>query len=595
MNKLKLVMSMSAALLLAACSGGTSSTPASSQGTSSSAATSSQVSSEAPADTSEEPSSEPAPEVTSEDPSEDPSSEPAPEPSSEPEPTSEPEPEPTSEPEPEPTSEPEPEPTSEPEPEPSSEPEPSAETSQSGDHFINEPVTIDFWYNGNDSAKTWFESMATNFQKIEPNVTVNYTKTSGSYADVSKLVSDGLAADNYPDMFIGYPDACQYVINAGKAVKLDSYIDDPNYGWTEDEKDDIVEEYLSEGANFSVRGTYCLPFAKSTEALFYNKTKLDGLVLEGVNGGNALTEDYFDSLTWEEFFGVFCPALKAYNDTLDPAKKLYSIADKGSAILSYDSDDNLFITLANQYGYGYTDVDVETGVGEILFDNPGMKSLAKDWNAYRKADYACTTISAGNVRGNALLKDANALFYIGSTGGLSYAQDTQNAGYEVGVVKVPYAEGHDRKVINQGPSAIFCRHNNAQGKRDTNRILASWLFYKYFTNETNSLTWSLNTGYSPIRYSAYESEEWTEYCDADSVASEYGVKSLEHLQALSANYVSSVNNFFYTSPVFKGSAEARTQVGSLIGNIMNLSAADCTDAKVDELFQTAVNNTKAKM
>ncbi|MBR1847005.1 MAG: extracellular solute-binding protein [Bacilli bacterium] len=463
------------------------------------------------------------------------------------------------------------------------------------DYFIDVPVTIDFWYNGNDSAKAWFESMAANFMEMEPNVTINYTKTSGSYADVSKLVNDGLAADNYPDMFIGYPDAVQYVLSAGKGVNLDSYISNEEYGLSEEDLDDFNEDYLNEGRNFSLPGTYCMPFAKSTEALFYNKSKLNGIVLAGVNGGAALTEDYFNNLTWEEFFGTFCPALTAYNNGLDDDKKLFTIADKGSAILSYDSDDNLFITLAQQYGYDYTDVDLESGTGKVLFNNEGMRNLCKTWNNYRQLNYACTTVSSGNVRGNALLKDRNALFYIGSTGGLTYAQDTQKAGYEVGIARVPYAAGHERKVINQGPACAFCRHNNSEGKRDTNRILASWLFYKYFTNPTNSLVWSINTGYSPVRWSAYETDEWAEYCNTEDVAAEYGVKSLEHLQALSANYVQTVANDFFSSPVFKGSAEARAQVGSLIGGIMNLKAEDCTDAKILDMFETAVNNTKAKM
>ena len=601
---------LTASFLLGACAAPASSAAESSQAPSSQAATSSQApeqSSQAPSSQASSEESSKAPEASS---AAEESSKPAPEESSEPaeassEPAESSEPvEESSEPIVE-SSEPvvessEPvEESSEPVEE-SSEPveessEPVESSAPAGEGYVTEPVTIDFWYNGNDSAKAWFESMAANFQKLEPNVTINYTKTSGSYSDVSKLVNDGLAADNYPDMFIGYPDAAQYVISAGKAVNIENWMYNENYGWTEDDFDDINEDFLAEGASFSLPGTYCLPFAKSTETLFYNKDKLDGLILPGVNDGHALGQDYFDSLTWEEFFDVLCPALEAYNDSLEDTKKLYTISDKGSGILCYDSDDNLFITLAEQYGYGYTASNVETGVGEILFNNEGMRGLAKKWNEYRRKNYACTTLSANKVRGNELLKNRNSLFYVGTTGGLTYANDTQKAGYEVGMAKVPYAEGMERKVISQGPSCVFCRHNNAQGKRDTNRILASWLFYRYFTQPENALVWSINTGYSPIRYSAYETEEWAEYCDTDAIAAEYGAKTLEHLQAVSANYVSTVTNDFFSSPVFKGSAEAREQVGSLIGAIMNLSEAECTDDKINALFETAVNNTKAKM
>ena len=474
--------------------------------------------------------------------------------------------------------------------------ESSSSASNSGEAaegFIKNDVSIDFWYNGNDSSKAWFEAMINQFKAIEPKVTINYTKQSGSYNDVADLVSKGIAADNYPDMYVGYPDSCQEVINAAKAVNMDPYIDNPDYGWTEEEKEDIVDDFLDEGKQFVIPGTYSLPFAKSTEALFYNKTKLINLVLPGVNNGNGISEAYLNSLTWEEFFDVLCPALATYNNSLPDNQKLYTIAEKGSAILSYDSDENLFITLAEQYGYGYTNVDNVLGQGQLLFNNENMRNLLKQWNGYRKNNYVCTELSATKVRGNTLFAASNSLFYVGSTGGLKYAADAHKNNIEVGVARVPYARGKTPKVISQGPSIIFIKHPKAgSSETDTDRILASWLFTKFVTNPTNAMVWSINTGYSPIHWSAYESAEWQEYCDASL---QPNVLSLEHLQAVAANYVSNVNRYYFSSPVFKGSATARSQVGSLIGTVLNLEAAECTDAKLVELFNNAENIIQGKM
>ncbi len=476
----------------------------------------------------------------------------------------------------------------------SSKPSTEESSEPSVKHFIDNETTIDFWYNGNDSSQEWLKSAAESFKaSVEPNVTVKVTKSSGSFGDAAKAVTDGIAANNYPDIFVGYPDAGQDIINANKCLNLEPYINNAEYGLSAEEHDDYVEEFLEEGSNYAMPGVYSFSFCKSTEALYYNKQKLRDLVLPGVNNGLPIGDNYYNNLTWDEFFDVYCPALMAYNETLDDAHKLFTIAEKGSAILSYDSDENLFITLAEQYGYGYTSVDKVTGKAEILFNNQDMRDLMKKWNGYRNANYVCSELSAAKVRGNKLLAADNALFYIGSTGGVTYAQDAQKAGFEVGVAAIPQANLSARKVILQGPSLIFLKHPGKEGEKyDQDKALASWLFAKYITNYDHCVTWSYNTGYTPIRYSVYESAEWADYCDE----TQYETLDFERLQAATAAYVSTLStDEYFTSPVFWGSSAARGQAGSLTGNILNLTKEEATDEKIADLFNTAYNNTKGKM
>ena len=80
--------------------------------------------------------------------------------------------------------------------------------------------------------------------------------------------------------------------------------------------------------------------------------------LEGINNGNPINETYLNSLTWEEFFGKLCPAIMDYIKTPDGAN-LLNTKDGDYYIMSYDSDDNLFITLAEQYGYDYTAIKTD--------------------------------------------------------------------------------------------------------------------------------------------------------------------------------------------------------------------------------------------
>ena len=178
-------------------------------------------------------------------------------------------------------------------------------------------------------------------------------------------------------------------------------------------------------------------------------------------------------------------------------------------------------------------------------------------------------------------KDA-MLFSIGSTGGVKYQFDSGNA-HNVGVAPIPQAAGKPKKVISQGPDFAFLDHNSE------NRAKATWLFYKLFTSTKYNSSWALTTGYSPIRYSVMETKDYQEYADASSK----DPQTLDRLYALNANYAGNAAEFFFTSPVFKGSSEARNQVGTIFASCV--TAGDNLDAQIDSIFETAVNNTKLKM
>lgn len=450
------------------------------------------------------------------------------------------------------------------------------------DYFIKEKTTITFW--NTFSYATQIENMIASFKEVEPNVEVVNVKQSGSYNDLMSMTIQGFPANNYPDLVVAYPDHVAEYLDYNKAIKLDDYIDNPEYGWTAEEKADIIPNYLAEGQAYPVPGTYSLPMAKSTEAMYYNADVLVGLNLKSIdatiNNGQPLSTDYLNNLTWEELFDKLCPAIVAYNDSLPEAEKILKSDQKYHAVFAYDSDDNLFITLAQQYGYAYTEIDPVTGEGKILFNNDGMKSLMKKFNDAYKKGYFITKGSAGGDYTNTLFTKQNTLFSVGSTGGVKYQQSET---FNVNVAKIPHAEGKDPYVINQGPSVAFLNHN------DENRALATWLFYKHMANETNSLYWALETGYMPIRESNYLTDDYIEYANVAGKPD----KSLELLTAKNAAYVSTVSNDLFVSPVFKGSSEARNQAGSLM--TLCLTAATCDDAFLNAEFAKAVDNVLLEM
>ena len=447
-----------------------------------------------------------------------------------------------------------------------------------GDFFVKEDVTIEFLCLTDNHYKSSLERMISEFEALEPHVKVNLTNPSaaGNYSVLEKTVIAGFFKEDYPDIVQCYPDNVVKYIDRNKAINLDPYLSNEQYGLKE-EKDDYIDTFLKEGTHYAVEGTYSLPFCKSTELLYYNAdVLLDNLVLPGVNNGEALDENYFNNLTWEEMFNVLCPALKAYNEA-NKVGDVYPLYDmgEGCGIFTYDSDENFFITLANQYEYGYTSVD-SNGKGSIDFDNDGMKNLMKMLKTAKDNGYLQTRGSYGDYVSNLFTSD-KSLFTVSSTASLSYNYSEDNP-FKIGVSKLPKAEGKEYSSINQGPSVCLLDHN------DDNRALASFLFWKYITNEKNSSLWAVNTGYMGIRDSSYTSPEYIAALEVEDDSKLYDKAVSDNLKM-----IKEVSNTTFNTPVFRGSSNARTNVGILLRDC--LKATDL-DASIDELFKNASDDAK---
>ena len=462
----------------------------------------------------------------------------------------------------------------------------SGKDSEVGGDSFDEATEITIWTTYNDTYQTIINNCIEEFEGMYENVKVNNVKQQGSYDDLKKMCVDGFAVDNYPDIVSAYPDSVADFLNRGKGLDMNPYMNDAKIGWTEQDFEDIPESIIKAGQSYSIEGTYSLPCSKSTEAMYYNQDVLVGLNLADIdatiNDGQPLNDAYFQNMTWEELFEKLVPALDAYDKAQTDDKKIIDRTTYTDwAWVGYDSDDNLFITLAEQYGYDYTASDKDTGKGQILFDNDGMKNLMKKFAGYNANHYFTTK---GVIKQNVNYRStADAmLFSIGSTGGVKYQFSSDNP-HNVGVAPIPHAAGKPMKVISQGPDFAFLDHGNS------NKARATWLFYKLFTTTKYNSAWALATGYSPIRYSVMETKQYLDYADAES----QDPKTLDRLYALNASYASKAAQYFFTSPVFKGSSEARNQVGTIYAACV--AAGDNLNTEIDSIFATAVANTKLKM
>jgi multiple sugar transport system substrate-binding protein len=467
----------------------------------------------------------------------------------------------------------------------------AGDSASNSDSTSSDKITITYQSTTGKQTQPYLEAYIDEFNKAYPQYKAVPSYFSGSYAALEGDVIKGFSAGTYPDLVQCYPDHVAEYLNYGKAANLQEFIDstDTNVGLTAEDKADYVDAYMKEGQMYSVPGTYSLPNSKSTELMFWNKGVLNGLVLNQsghvINEGKALSQTYFDNLTWEELFNNLCPALVAYNDGLATDKKILKADQKYHGVVGYDSDDNFFITLAEQYGYKYTSIDQTTGKGSADFNNPEMKALMKTFHKAANDGYLISKASAGNSNVNNFFTKNNLLFSIGSTGGVKYQFSTDNP-MDVGVARIPHAAGKDAKVISQGPSVCVLSHgNDATAKA---RVKGAYLLWKTMTTKKNSLNWALNSGYMCIRKSNYQEQE---YIDAND-ETKSNEKTLERLMARSNTYAQGILGELFTSPVFVGSSACRASALGIMSWTLTKGDYDdaAYDAKFEEMYAQAVKD-----
>ena len=159
---------------------------------------------------------------------------------------------------------------------------------------------ITFWAK-NDTNKTQtaiYQKAITDFEGIYPNIRVNlrlYTNYGDIYNDVITNISTGTT----PNVCITYPDhIATYLTGTNVVVPLDDLFADASYGLGGDQvrfdsvkEEEIVPQFLKE-CSFDDH-YYALPYMRSTEACYVNKTYVEKL-------GYTLPE----TLTWDFIWEV---------------------------------------------------------------------------------------------------------------------------------------------------------------------------------------------------------------------------------------------------------------------------------------------------
>lgn len=411
----------------------------------------------------------------------------------------------------------------------------------------NKNYEITFWAK-NDTNKTQtdiYRKAIEDFQSYYPNIKVNlrlYTDYSKIYNDVITNVSTGTT----PNVCITYPDhIATYISGSNNIAELDELIDDEEYGlggskikFDSPKREELVEKFVEECRLDGV--LYALPYMRSTEACYVNKTYVEKL-------GYELPE----KLTWDYVWEVSEAAAKKGAD----GKYLLNGQEVMIPFI-YKSTDNMMIQMTEQLQSGYS-----TPEGEVKLFNDTTKELLYKIGGYAGSG-VFSTFQISSYPGN-FFNAGQCIFAIDSTAGatwiggdapLSDIAEDAKVEFETVVYPIPQFDVDNPRMISQGPSV--CVFNKA----DPGEVMASWLFTQYLLTNDVQIAYSKTEGYTPVTNKARDSIEYQSYLKAA------GADNKEHYQVkIDATRVllSNTNNTFVT-PVFNGSTSLRNASGQLI-------------------------------
>ena len=403
--------------------------------------------------------------------------------------------------------------------------------------------TIVFYSSQGDNLQQITQVAINRLQEKFPGWKVQHVQV-GGYDDVKEKVISDFQGKQQPDLAYCYADHVAQYLQTSKVVDMSTLInstatvkgaEDKEYavGYTEKEIADFNQGYYKEGlaSNYGDYAKYgykadamlTLPFVKSTELMYYNKTALDALGLE-------------PATTWDELWRQ-AKLIKAKYPTATP--------------LGYDSEANWFITMCEQNGWGYTSANAP----HYLFNNANTTAWLKELNDYYNKGYIATQNEYGSYTSALFTKgtDGGAIYCIGSSGGAKH-QDPGSA-FTWGIAPIPGSKQADGSVnyaaISQGPSLVMFEAGNGVENVDEKKIM-TFMFVKELMDPEFQAAFAKESGYNPSRSSVFENEDYAEHMNGKSIT------------AVAANIAASMSNRFFTSPAFIGSSTARTQVGNVV-------------------------------
>lgn len=423
-------------------------------------------------------------------------------------------------------------------------------------------VTITFISSMGQDYNTLLEQYLGKFKELYPNITVDHQR-GGDYDSNRDVIKTQLSNNQAPNLAFCYSDHVALYNRSKSVVVLDDLINSDiqqtradgtteRLGLTDAQQADFIQTYYNEGKSFGDGKMYMIPFAKSTELMYYNKTSFDSWQLP--------VPDHWFATDGKE--GL---------QTSDHTSMEYALAfikdkDPKSTPLGVDSGANWLITLFEQFETGYT----KATDPHYLFDNEANYEILTTLRRWYQNNWFITRQLLNGTYTSTYFTSASSdqgkksYISIGSSAGAAKQVPKAPAEFEVGVQMIPQKAANtpinQSKVISQGPSVCLFNSDNPQ------EVVASWLLAKFLvTNVEFEALYSNKAGYLPVIQSVMELDSYKEKLD--------NANTSDNMAAMAAKLCLDYREALFVSPAFYGSSEARDQMDALLNGCVIVSGS----------------------
>src|SRR5215472_14024131 len=334
---------------------------------------------------------------------------------------------------------------------------------------LNHHVTVNFWHAmAGGSQKPTLEAITKAFNDSQTNVTVNL-QVYPDYGTLLQKTLAALAAGTPPDMAQCYENwAAKY--NQSKALAdLTPYVNAKD-GMTASDLSDYWPVMLNDG---KLGGTYYMwPFNKSDSVLYYNA---DMFQQAGISAPPT---------TWDEFQA--------------DARKLTVQGQRWGTDFSLATGyENLWEAMTYQYG------------GSLL-NKDQTKSTFNSAAGQQAIQVFADLVKGGSAHRVQGFEDENDLgsqhigMMVNTIAGYSFVKAAVGGKFNLKTAPVPAGP--------KGPAVeMFGTNACVFSKAAKDVQQGAFQFIKFFTNAQNTAQWSQQTGYMPVRQSAFKTMQSTFY------------------------------------------------------------------------------------
>ena len=393
------------------------------------------------------------------------------------------------------------------------------------------PVTLTIWHVYGSQTKSPFNTAIDEFNNTvgkENGITVNVVSVTSSSAIDKALaasVNGEPGAEELPDLFTAYPRVAQ-IVGTDRLLAWDQY-------FSEQELSAFKQEFLEEG--YFDSQLLMLPIAKSTEALYLNKT---------------LFAD-FSAQT-----GVSMDQLQSYEGLFDAANIYFDW-----------SGGKHFVQLNDFYHYALLGTKAYGGEfirdGKLQLDDPAFETV---WKLLaRTAIYGGICLDDGYAATR--WKTVEIISNIGSTADILYQPDQviypDNTTQAVEIISMPYPlfSKDAASAVHRGGGLFAIRSSNER------KNYAAAVFAKWLTEQNNNLRFVTEAGYLPVTDAAF-----------DRLLTEPGLVQKENYRQLYQTASVMIQEYsLWAIPVFDGASDTQSRFEESVKLVLRAAHSEYID------------------